>query len=39
MKNKKKVILIAVSVMLVLGNIAGAFALYFTRYHKDENDT
>ena len=39
MKNKKKIILSVVSVVLVLGIIAGALALYFTRYHKDEKDT
>lgn len=39
MKNKKKVILSVVSVVVVLGIIAGALALYFTRYHKDKNDT
>ena len=39
MKNKKKIILSIVSVVVVLGIIAGALALYFTRYFKDENDT
>ena len=39
MKNKKKTILSVVSVVVVLGIIAGALALYFTRYHKDKNDT
>ena len=39
MKNKKKSIIIAVSVVLVLGIIAGALALYFTRNHRDKNDT
>lgn len=39
MKNKKKIIIIVVSVIVILGIIAGALALYFTRYHKDENDT
>ena len=39
MKNKKKIILSVVSVVVVLGIIAGALALYFTRYHKDKNDT
>lgn len=39
MKNKKKIILSVISVVLVLGIIAGALALYFTRYHKDKNDT
>ncbi len=39
MKNKNKIILSIVSIVVVLGIIAGALALYFTRYHKDENDT
>ncbi len=39
MKNKKKIILSIVSVVVVLGIIAGALALYFTRYHKDKADT
>ena len=39
MKNKKKIILSVIAVVLVLGIIAGAFALYFTRYFKDKNDT
>lgn len=39
MKNKKKVVLSVVSIVVVLGIIAGALALYFTRYHKDKNDT
>ena len=39
MKNKKKIITTAVSVVVILGIIAGSLALYFTRYHKDENDT
>lgn len=39
MKNKKKIILTVVSVVVVLGIIAGSLALYFTRYHKDEKDT
>ncbi len=39
MKSKKKTIIIAVSVVLILGIIAGSLALYFTRYHKDKNDT
>ena len=39
MKNKKKIILSVVSVVLILGITAGALALYFTRYHKDKNDT
>ncbi len=39
MKNKKKIIIPVVSVIVVLGIIAGALALYFTRYHRDKNDT
>jgi len=39
MKNKKKIILSVVSVVLILGIVAGALAIYFTRYHKDKNDT
>ena len=39
MKNKKKVVLSVISVVLVLGIIAGSLAIYFTRYNKDENDT
>ncbi len=39
MKNKKKLIISVVSVIVVLGIIAGALALYFTRYHRDKNDT
>ena len=39
MKNKKKIILSVVSVILVLGIVAGALALYFTRYFKDDKDT
>ena len=39
MKNKKNIILTIVSVVVILGIIAGALALYFTRYHKDEKDT
>ena len=39
MRNKKKLILSVVSVVVVLGIVAGALALYFTRYHKDEADT
>lgn len=38
MKNKK-IILSVVSVVVILGIAAGALALYFTRYHKDEKDT
>ena len=39
MKNKKKIILSVISVVIVLGIIASALALFFTRYHKDKNDT
>lgn len=39
MNNKKKIIIIVVAVILVLGIIAGALALYFTRYNTDKNDT
>ena len=39
MKNKKKIIRSVVSIVVVLGIIAGALALYFTRYFKDEKDT
>lgn len=39
MKNKKKIVLSIVSVVVILGIIAGALALGLTRYHKDANDT
>ncbi len=40
MKNKKKIVISIISVVVVLlGIISGALALYFTRYHKDKNDT
>ena len=39
MNDKKKIIITVVSVVVVLGIIAGALALYFTRYQRDENDT
>ena len=39
MKNKKKIIISIISIILVLGIIAGALALYFTRYFKDDKDT
>ncbi len=39
MKNKKKIILSIVSIIVVLGIIAGALALYATRYSRDKNDT
>ena len=38
-QDKKKIIISVISVVLVLGIIAGALALYFTRYFKDKNDT
>lgn len=38
MKNKKKIIVSVISVVVILGVIAGALALYFTRYFKDKND-
>ena len=38
MKNKKKIILSIVSIVVVLGIIAGALALYLTRYFKDSAD-
>ncbi len=39
MKDKKKIIISVTSVVVILGIIAGALTLYFTRYFKDENDT
>lgn len=39
MKNKKKIKLSIVCVAVALGIIAGSLALYFTRYHKDGEDT
>lgn len=39
MNKKKKIIISVVSVVVVLGIVAGSLALYFTRYHKDEADT
>lgn len=39
MKNRKKLIILIVAVVLVLGVIAGTLALYFTRYHSDDKDT
>ena len=39
MKKTKKIILSVVSVIVILGIIAGALDLYFTRYHEDEKDT
>ena len=39
MKNKKKVIISVISVILVLGIIVGALAWYFTRYSEDDKDT
>ena len=38
MKNKKKTIGIIVSVVVILGIIAGALALFLTRYIRDKND-
>ncbi len=39
MKNKKKIVFTVVCVVLALGLIAGALALYFTRYFTDPKDT
>ncbi len=39
MKNKKKIMFQVVSAVVILGIIAGALALYFTRFHTDEKDT
>ena len=39
MKKTKKIILAVVSVIVILGIVAGALALYFTRYHEDKKDT
>ncbi len=39
MKKKKKIIISIVSVIVVLGIIAGALAIYFTRFHTDKKDT
>ena len=39
MKNKKKLIIIIVAVVLALGIVAGGLAIYFTRYNTDKNDT
>lgn len=39
MKTKKKIIIPIISIVLVLSIIAGALALYFTRYFKDSEDT
>lgn len=39
MKKNKKIIISIISVIVVLGIIAGALAIYFTRYHKDKSDT
>lgn len=39
MKNKKKIIISVIAVVLALGIIAGALALHFTKYHKDALDT
>jgi flagellar basal body-associated protein FliL len=39
MKNKKKIIISIVSVILVLAIIGASIALYVFRYSKDKNDT
>ncbi len=39
MKNKKKTVIIIVSIVFVLGIVAGALAIHFTRFIKDKNDT
>lgn len=39
MKNKKKIIITVICVILALGVIAGGLAIYFTRYFNDANDT
>ncbi len=39
MSKKKKIIISIISILVVLGIIAGALALYFTRFCKDEGDT
>ena len=39
MKNKKKIILTVISIVLVLAIVASAIALYVMRYAKDKNDT
>lgn len=39
MKKNKKIIISIISVIVVLGISVGALAIYFTRYHKDKNDT
>ena len=39
MTKKKKILLSVVSVVVVLGIVAGALALYFTRFRNDEADT
>lgn len=39
MKNKKKIIITAVSVLLVLAVIGTSVGLYIMRYSKDKNDT
>lgn len=35
---KKKILISVIAIVVVLGIIAGALAIYFTRYHKDEGD-
>lgn len=39
MTKKKKIIISVISVVLALGIIAGSLAIYFTKFHKDKNDT
>ncbi len=39
MTKKKKIIVPIISVVVILGIVAGALALYFTRYFNDKNDT
>lgn len=39
MKPKKKIIISIISVVAVIGVVAGALALYSTRYYRDKNDT
>ena len=39
MKNKKKIIITVISIVLVIAIIASAIALYVMRYAKDKNDT
>ncbi len=39
MKNKKKLVTLIISFIVVAGIIATSLTLYFTRYNKDKNDT